>query len=141
MSIGGDIDQLGFDDKDWSFEGCRRRLRSATAIIMELERGYDRSAQRAADAEGVYRHSLAKAMRGYREQGKAVEESLTQARADVATLSRERDYARDLVKLASEKLEDARDSRRALWRMVEWARGRDLAQQGHDEREPSSSWP
>jgi hypothetical protein len=112
---------------DYSFDGCRDKLRDATRIVLDKEAEYEKAIARKADAEAVYRDQLAKGVRAYREQGKAVEESMTLARADCATLSRERDYAADMTKLAAEKLEDARDSRRSLWRLVEWARDRDLA--------------
>jgi hypothetical protein len=148
MTLGDDLDEVGFEADDWSFEGCRRRMRKASAVVMTAENNYDLAAKRAADAEAVYRRQLAEKVRGYREAGKAVEESMTLARADVATLSRERDYARDMVKLAAEKLDDARDGRRSVWRLVEWARDRDLAllrpgQQlaMNDERAPANQWP
>lgn len=114
------------DANDFSFDGCRNKLRDATRIVIEKETEYENMIARAADAEAVYRKQLAARLKSYRDDGKAVEESLTLARADVALLSRERDFAAGLVKVAAEKLEDARDSRRSLWRLVEWARERDL---------------
>jgi hypothetical protein len=126
------------ENADWSFDGCRHKLREATRIVLDAEAHYDRSAQRAADAEAVYRRELAVKFKAHREAGQAVEAASTLARSDVATLSRERDYSRDLVKLAAEKLEDARDSRRSLWRLIEWARGRDLAQAGPAQQEPDA---
>lgn len=125
---------------DWTFDGCQARLRQATALIIDREKAYHSAIERAADAEAVYRAELAKAFETYRKDSKAVEESTTLARRDVGVLGRERDYAAGLVKLSAEQLENARDSRRSLWRLVEWARGRDLAQP-RDERAPADAWP
>lgn len=111
----------------FGFEEARDRLRDATRIVLEHETAYEQAAARAADSEAVYRRRLAEKMEKHREAGKAVEESLTLARSDVVLLSRERDYSASLLKLAGEQLENARDSRRSLWRLVEWARERDLA--------------
>lgn len=116
------------DREDWSFEGCRDRLRDATRIVLDLEGRYERAVERSADAEAVYRAEVGKAFAGYREAGKAVEESSTLAKRDVAKLSRERDYAKDMVKLAAERLENGRDSRRSLWRLIEWQRDIAVAQ-------------
>jgi RPA family protein len=114
------------DPSDWSFDACQMRLRSATALITGKENDYKLAIERSADAEAVYRSEVAKAFETYREGGKAVEESTTLARRDAAVLGRERDFAAGLVKLRAEQLEDARDARRSLWRLIEWARGRDL---------------
>lgn len=111
---------------DWSFDACRVRMKEATRIVLDKIAAYDRAAQRAADAEAVYRNQLAAKFKAHREGGAAVEAATTLARADVATLSRERDYAKDLVKEAMADIEAALDSRRSLWRLVEWARERDL---------------
>lgn len=112
---------------DYSFEGCRTKLRDATRAVRDHEKAYEQAIARSADAEAVYRRRLAEQMQTHREAGRAVEESVTLARSDAAVLSRERDYAAGLLKLAAERLENARDSRRSLWRLVEWARERDLA--------------
>jgi hypothetical protein len=126
------------DPEDFTFDGCRAKLRDATRIVIDKEGDYARAIARKADAEAVYRDQLAKVVRSYRKQGKAVEESMTLARADCATLSRERDYAADMTKLAAERLEGARDSRRSLWRLVEWARDRDVATLAKQNGGPSS---
>lgn len=130
---------------DYSFEGCRAKLRDATRIVIDAEGAYERAINEAADAEAVYRRELAIAYQTHRSGGKAVEESNTLARGDVVKHSRERDYRAGLMKLAGERLEDARDSRRSVWRLVEWARGVALAQEsaraGRDEREPADRWP
>lgn len=111
---------------DYSFDGCRNKLRDATRIVIEKETEYENTIARASDAEAVYRAQLGKAFQTYREDGKAVQEADVLAKRDVVLLSRERDFAAGLVKVAAEKLEDARDSRRSLWRLIEWARERDL---------------
>jgi hypothetical protein len=59
-------------------------------------------------------------------------------RRDTAVLGRERDFAAGMVKLRADQLENARDSRRSLWRLVEWQRDRDVAQvraNGHVQQE------
>lgn len=128
---------------------ARENLHKATRIILDLEGAYEKAVEASADGEAVYRAELAKAMKGYRDAGKAVQEADTLARADVAVFSRERDYSAGMLKLAGEKLENARDSRRSLWRLIEWASRRDVprpatngpAQQRlGDEREPVG-WP
>lgn len=129
-----DEDLPGLGSGKWNFEACRIRLRETTVMVIEAEDAYHKSVERSADAEAVYRSQLAEKFGGYRSQGKAVEESTTFARRDVAVLGRERDYAAGLAKLRLEQLEDARDSRRSVWRLIEWARSVDVAQR---EREPA----
>lgn len=119
-------DLPGLGSGKWNFEACRQRLREATGAVIEAEGAYHKAVERSADAEAVYRAQLAEKFGGYRSQGKAVEESTTFARRDVGVLGRERDYAAGLMRLRLEQLEDARDSRRSVWRLIEWARGVDL---------------
>lgn len=133
---------------------ARDRLRDATRIILDKERDYEHAVERAADAEAIYRSQLGEKFKTYRDAGKGVEEATTLARADVVTLVRERDYSAGMLKLAGEKLENARDSRRSLWRLIEWASRRDTANLigavRHDatgstvkmpENVPNSRWP
>jgi hypothetical protein len=120
---------------DWSFDACRERLKEATRIVLDKIKAHDLAAQRSADAEAVYRSEVGKAFAGYREKGDAVEAAKIAAHRDCAKLSRERDYAKDLVRKASADIEAAIDSRRSLWRLVEWARERDL-KGGGDGRMP-----
>ena len=130
--------------EDWTFEACQWRLREATRIVIDAENKYRLCIEEAADAEALYRKELATAFQTYRTAGKPVEESNTLARGDVVLHSRNRDYAAGVVKLAADKLEDARDSRRSLWRLIEWARERDLIAlrtSGTDERVPAERWP
>jgi hypothetical protein len=140
MTLGQDLDEIGFEADAWDFESCRRRIRKATAIVLKAETAYEDAAKTAAEAEATYRHQLARHFKGYREAGKGVEESTTLARADVTRLNYERDLARDLVKLAADRIEDARDSRRSLWRLLEWARAL-AVQSERDERVPAERWP
>jgi len=117
---------IGTEPDAFTFEDCRTRLREATRIVIGKEGEYETAIKNAADAEAFYRSQLAVKFREHRDAGKGVEESTTLARADVAVHSRERDYRAGVLKLAAERLEDARDARRSLWRLVEWARERDL---------------
>lgn len=124
-----------------SFDEAKQRLRDATRIILDAEKAYEQAAERAADAEAVYRNELAAAFKRYRGEGSAVAEADISARAEVAVHSRERDVSRDLVRLAGEKLEDARDSRRSLWRLIEWSMRGTTAAPMRDERVPAEKWP
>ena len=131
---------------DYSFEGCRDKLRAATKIVLDAEAAYEAAISHSADAEAVYRKELATAYQTHRAGGAAVAEAETLSRGDVVLHSRERDYAAGMVKLAADKLEDARDSRRSAWRLIEWARERDLIRQraatnGQPENAPSALWP
>jgi hypothetical protein len=117
---------------EFDFADCRDRLRDATRIVLDHESMYERAVERAADAEAVYRRQLAEQFKAQRQEGKAVQEADTLARSDVAKFSRERDYAAGMLKLAAERLEDARDSRRSLWRLVEWQRDLDVARARSD---------
>jgi hypothetical protein len=129
-----------------SIDEARENLRRATKIILDLEGEYAKAVERAADAEAVYRAKLAESFKRFREAGEAVQAADTLARAEVATTSRERDFAAGMLKLAGEKLEDGRDSRRSLWRLIEWSREHERAVGGNgsdpmaDERVPRG-WP
>jgi|1185.fasta_scaffold12914_2 hypothetical protein len=127
---------------DYSFEGCRLKLVDATRIVIAREEAYANAVEEAADAEAFYRVQLAEAFKRLRDGGAAVEAANTVARGECAVHSRARDAAAGRLKLAAEKLEDARDSRRSLWRLIEWARGRDLATAGAaPENVPGERWP
>lgn len=136
------------DADDYTFDGCRNKLRDATRVIIDRETAYERAVERSSDAESVYRSAVGKAFQTYREDGKAVQEADVLAKRDVAVLSRERDYAAGLVKVEAERLEDARDSRRSLWRLIEWAREVAVVQarsrarsDGMPENAPAEQWP
>ena len=130
---------------DWSFEACGNKLRAATRIVLDAENAYEVAAGEAANTEALYRKEYAHAYQTHRTGGAAVAEAETLARGEVVVHSRARDYAAAMLKLRGEKLEDARDSRRSLWRLIEWARGvalaRESATAGRDEREPADRWP
>lgn len=108
-----------------SYDEAKQKLRDATAIVLGREREFEHAVERAADAEAFYRVKLAEAYKGHREVGRAVAEAETLARAEVAQHSHERDCAAGMLKLAGERLENARDSRRSLWRLVEWSRAQE----------------
>jgi hypothetical protein len=95
----------------------------------------------AAETEAFYRLRLSQQFKGYRDAGAAVEAANVMARGDVVAESKARDVAAGKLKLACEKLENARDTRRSLWRLVEWARARDThSRPAEDERVPTG-WP
>jgi hypothetical protein len=128
---------------------ARENLRRATKIILDLEADYDRANERSADAEAVYRKDRAEVFRRYREAGEAVQAAETLARGDTAVQKREAIAAAGALRLAGEKLENARDSRRSLWRLIEWSREHDRpaptqngpAQQPLPENVPRETWP
>jgi hypothetical protein len=70
-----------------------------------------------------------------------VEAAKIRAHAETVALSKDRDVKATRLKLAFERLEDARDTRRSLWRLIEWARGRDLANASTPENVPADRWP
>jgi hypothetical protein len=112
---------------DFDFADARDRLRRASEVVLASEKSVELAGEIAAEAEAFYRAQLADAFRKYREAGKGVEESNTLARGECVVHSKERDVAATRLKLGFERLEDARDSRRSLWRLIEWARARDGA--------------
>lgn len=130
-----------WEESDWGFDACRRRMKKATAIVLNYSAAYREAANNAADAEAVYRQRVGRAFAKRREEGEAVEAAKIGAHADCAKFSHARDVARDLVKVAADDMQGALDSRRSLWRMVEWARDRDVASARRDERAPAEQWP
>ena len=127
---------------EFSFEDARDRLRRATEVVIAQEKAVELAGEESADAEAVYRAELAKAFKAEREAGQAVEASSIAARGACVVFSRERDAKATTLKLAFERLEDARDSRRSLWRLIEWARARDVARTPTEpENVPAGRWP
>lgn len=126
-----------------TFDEARDRLRDATRVVLDAEKNYEAAVQTAADTEAVYRVELATAFRSEREGGNAVQEAEIKARAAVAVQSRDRDHAAGMLRLAAERLENARDSRRSLWRLIEWSMRASTAAPGRaqDERVPADRWP
>lgn len=126
---------------------ARDRLRQATKIVLDAEAKLREAATAKADAEAVYRRKLGEAFARYRKEGMGVEESNVTARAEVAMSTHARDVSADLFKVAGEELEDARDSRRSLWRLIEWSMAHEAAQARRaadpvpDERLPGATWP
>lgn len=120
---------------------ARDKLRDATRIVLELEDAFKRAVMDAAEAEAFYRVKLAEAFKAQRDAGAAVEAANTLARGECAVAARERDVCAGLLKLAGEKLENARDTRRSLWRLVEWARDREVATIKPGQQSANASWP
>jgi len=122
---------------------ARDKLREATRVVLDLEAAYEAAVKEAAETEAFYRIRLAETFRAHRDTGAAVEAANTLARGECANESKARDQAAGMLKLAGEKLENARDTRRSLWRLVEWARDRDLAtvRAGQQLTSANASWP
>lgn len=124
---------------------ARERLRNATGIILKLEKDYMEAVQEAADAESVYRHELAKAFAALREAGEPVEAARIKGHGETAKFKRDTLAAAGAVRVAADRLENARDTRRSLWRLVEWSAAREMraAQiQGRvPENSPGGTWP
>lgn len=122
---------------------ARDKLRDATRIVLELEDAYARAVQDAAEAEAFYRVRLADAFKAHRDAGAAVEAANTLARGECAADSKARDQAAGMLKLAGERLENSRDTRRSLWRLVEWARDKEIAtlKPGQQTTMTNASWP
>ena len=129
---------------------ARENLRRATRAVLDAEEATQERVREASDAEAVYRRQLADAFDRFRQAGEPVEAANIKARGECAKAVKERDYAAGMLKLAHEKLEDARDSRRSLWRLIEWSRDHDRpapaanggpAQQALPENVPTGNWP
>jgi hypothetical protein len=123
---------------------ARDRLRQATQIVLDKEKAMREAATRMAETEAIYRREVGAAFTRYRKDGSSVQESDITARAEVAVHSHDRDLAAANFKVAGEELEDARDSRRSLWRLIEWSAAHERAAasaQTYDERLPGATWP
>lgn len=110
-----------------TIDEARGKLGGALSTIETAEKAYRIAIEDSADAEAVYRDQLGTAFKKHRDAGEAVEVAKILAHKDVVKFSRERDFAAGRVKEAAEKLENARDSRRSLWRIIEWSSARDVA--------------
>jgi hypothetical protein len=104
-----------------TFEQAEQRLNDARQRISDAEVDCEKAIGHAADAEAIYRQKVAERIQHYREAGRSVDESVAYARRDVIAHSRERDHAAGMLKLAHERVENARDDRRSLWRLIEWS--------------------
>lgn len=129
-----------------TFDESRAGLRKATKLVLDAEAAYERAIENSADAEAVYRRALAEQLQHQRSDGKSVQESETLARGECAPLKRDALAAAGHVKLAAERLEDARDSRRSLWRLIEWSARvatptNGAAKVALPENTPSERWP
>jgi hypothetical protein len=120
---------------------ARQKLRAATEVVLSQERAVDLAGEEAAESEALYRLEVGRAFAAARADGDAVEAAKIRAHAETVALSKDRDVKATRLKLAFERLEDARDTRRSLWRLIEWARGRDLANASTPENVPADRWP
>jgi hypothetical protein len=120
---------------------ARDKMRDATSAILALENEYLVAVDEAAETEAFYRLRLAEQFRAHRDAGAAVEAANIMARGDVVAESKARDVAAGKLKLAGEKLENARDTRRSLWRLVEWARARDTTTKPVEDERAPVGWP
>lgn len=120
---------------------ARAKLRGATEIILNLEGDYADMIKAAAETEAYYRLRLAEQFKAHRDAGAPVEAANIMARGDCAPDKQAALEAAGALKLAEKRLDDAVDTRRSLWRLVEWARARDTATRpAEDERAPVG-WP
>jgi ribosome-binding protein aMBF1 (putative translation factor) len=120
---------------------ARSKLRGATQIILSLEADYGTAVAEAAEAEGFYRLRLAEQFRAHRDAGAPVEAANIMARGDCAADKRATLEAAGKLKLAEKRLDDAVDTRRSLWRLIEWARARDTHSRPHEDERVPTGWP
>jgi hypothetical protein len=119
-----------------SYAQAEVRMTEMAKRIRAIEVEYGQAMDEAADAEALYRKSLADKYRSYRDAGKTVDESNTLARGDCWNLSRERDRAMGAARRRVEELEDRRGERVSLHRLVEWSTAIALMDKGvHADRE------
>lgn len=104
---------------------ARDKLRGATEVILNLEAAYAKAIEEAAEKEAFYRLRLAEQFKAHRDNGEAVEGAKVRAHGDTAAEKKEALRAAGELKLAEKRLDDAVDTRRSLWRLVEWAHDRD----------------
>lgn len=121
-----------------TFDEARRALRAMTQAIRDAEAEYKHATETAADAEAIYRAQLGQAFRAAREAGEPVGAADTIAREQTAPHVRDRDATAGYVKVCHEVLEDRRDDRRSLWRLIEWSARREGRSR---ENVPGEEWP
>jgi len=95
------------------------KVRELNRAIRALETELARAGETAADAEAVYRQSLAEAIKRLRSEGRSATESDSVARGEVAALSRDRDLWGYRVRLLYERIEDRRGERASLHRLLD----------------------
>lgn len=120
---------------------ARDRLRAATEVVLTLEKMVAEAGEEAAETEGLYRFEVGRLFEQYRGEGDAVEAAKIRAHKAAVVHSKARDLAATKLKLAFERLEDARDTRRSLWRLVEWSRDIQVARSRVPENVPAERWP
>jgi hypothetical protein len=115
---------------EMTYDAAEEAMRRSAATIRALEDEYETAMNDYADAEALYRKSIADAFRKYRGEGQAVEASMTMAKGDCWNLSRERDRAMAKSRVVMEKLEDRRGERVSTHRLVEWSTAHALTTAG-----------
>jgi hypothetical protein len=94
--------------------GIDDRIDALSRELRDMENQYKRQVVDAADAEATYRYALADRVRHHRGEGRAQDESMTLARADVTMLRRQRDIEAGLLRGLLEQLDGRRGERIAL---------------------------
>jgi hypothetical protein len=120
---------------------ARSKLRGATEIILNLEADYGTAVAEAAEAEGYYRLRVAQQFQAHRDNGAPVEAANIMARGDCAADKQATLEKAGKLKLAEKRLDDAVDTRRSLWRLIEWARARDTHSRPLEDERAPTGWP
>jgi hypothetical protein len=89
-------------------------VHALSAELRALDDAYKRQVVDAADAEAAYRYALADRIRHHRAEGRAQDEAMAYARADVTMLRRQRDVEAGMVRGLLEQLDGRRGERIAL---------------------------
>jgi hypothetical protein len=87
-----------------SYDAANDAVYQLTAQVRELEEQHRQAGDLAAAAEADYRRALSRAYARAREAGKAQDEALVMARAEVTRESYERDLQRNTVANLAEQL-------------------------------------
>jgi hypothetical protein len=120
---------------------ARSKLRDATKVILSLENDYADMIKAAAETEAFYRLRVAQQFKAHRDAGAPVEAANIMARGDCAPEKQATLEAAGALKLAEKRLDDAVDTRRSLWRLVEWARARDTTTKPVEDERAPVGWP
>jgi hypothetical protein len=90
------------------------RIVALSRELRGLDETYKKQVLDAADAEAAYRYALADRIRHHRGEGRAQDEAIAYARADVTMLRRQRDVEAGLLRGLLEQLDGRRGERIAL---------------------------
>ena len=96
-----------------------RKVQELNRVIRRMEERLMEEGTEAADAEAAYRAQYAHHLRQQREQGTTVAEAEAYARAAVVVLSQDRDVKAHRVKVTFEEIQDRRDERVSLHRLMD----------------------